>query len=176
MKNIKSKRLIFRTVILIGLFILMGYALYQNLIKDNATGLELGDQAPNFKLELLTGNEKELHELKGKVVLVNFWGTWCEPCKREMPAIQSVYDEYKSKGFEVLAVNLGESDIAVTRFEEENNFNFPMLLDKTNTVGALYNVNLIPSSFFIDENGKIVKKFEGEMKVEELKQWIESML
>jgi thiol-disulfide isomerase/thioredoxin len=74
-----------------------------------------------------------LKDLKGKVVLVNFWGSWCVPCKKEMPAIQSVYDEFKDDGFEVLEINLSESNFSVTKFKEQNNIHLPILLDKGNS-------------------------------------------
>jgi thiol-disulfide isomerase/thioredoxin len=95
-KNKKQRRLVTRTIILVVLFSLVGYALYQNLNKESGN-IEVGDPAINFKLDNIEGNEVELDSLKGKVVLVNFWGTWCKPCEKEMPAIQSAYDKYQPR-------------------------------------------------------------------------------
>lgn len=174
-KNRKQRRLITRTIVLVVLFSLVGYALYQNLNKDSKV-IKVGDQAINFKLENIKGEEMELKDLRGNVVLVNFWGTWCKPCEKEMPAIQAAYEKYNSKGFDVVAVNIQESNFLVEKFLTQRNLTFPVLLDKSGVVKDKYGVYEIPSSFFIDRNGKVVKVFEGEMEEKSLNNWIEELL
>lgn len=171
----KKKRLIIRTTILAVFIVSVGYAMYFNLNDDQAASLE-GDQAPNFKLEEINGSTVELSKYSGKVTLINFWGTWCEPCKREMPAIQATYDKYKNDGFEVVSVNLQESSFAVSKFTERYNLTFPVLLDKKGEVTQLYNVYKIPASFLVDRNGKIVRTYEGEVSEELLNKWVTNLL
>jgi peroxiredoxin len=174
-KNKKQRRLVTRTIILVVLFSLVGYALYQNLNKESGN-IEVGDPAINFKLDNIEGNEVELDSLKGKVVLVNFWGTWCKPCEKEMPAIQSAYDKYNSDGFEVLAVNIQESNFAVKKYINKRNLEFPVLLDKSGAIKDKYDVYNIPSSFFIDREGRVAKVFEGEMDEGKLDSWVEELV
>jgi peroxiredoxin len=173
-KSKKQRRLIIRSVILIILFSLVGYALFKNLNQDK--GPQLNDSAPNFELENLKGERVQLKDLRGKVVLVNFWGTWCKPCEKEMPAIQAAYDKYRNQGFEVLAINIQESDFLVNKYTQQRNLTFPVLLDKTGSIKDEYNVYKIPSSFFIDKKGKIVKLYEGEMDEDKFDGWIEELL
>lgn len=172
----KSKRLYFRTTILIILLSLVGYTLYNNLVGEKSKQPNVGDVAPNFKLETLNGEKVELRDLRGKVVLINFWGTWCKPCQEEMPAIQKVYDKYKEEGFEVLAVNLGESELAITKFRDSTNVDFPILKDKDSLVTEIYGVYLLPASFFINRDGEIVKTFEGELDITKLNDWVSKNL
>ncbi|MFE4525892.1 thiol-disulfide oxidoreductase ResA [Cytobacillus firmus] len=172
----KSKRLLIRTVILTILLFLVGYTLYSNLFSDKNKGVREGDRATNFKLDTLEGNSVELSNLKGKLVLINFWGTWCKPCKDEMPAIQEVYNQYNKEGFEVLAINLGESDLVVKNFKQTTKVDIPILMDKDNVVTDLYDVYRLPSSFFINRDGEVVKIIEGQLEEEALKDWVSNNL
>ena len=111
--------------------------------------------APDFATEALDGRTIVLSELRGQVVLINFWATWCLPCRAEMPAIQQVYDEYRDRGFEVLAVNLQEQDGTVSAFVEELRLTFPVLIDRDDRVASLYRIRSIPTTFFVDRSGVI---------------------
>ena len=116
-----------------------------------------GFTAPGFTLDLLGGGQATLSSLRGKVVLVNLWASWCLPCKAEMPAIEKIYTAFKSQGFEVLAVNLTrqDSETAVAAFIQQNDLTFPILLDRGGEVGARYSLLGLPSSYFIDRQGII---------------------
>ena len=116
-----------------------------------------GFSAPDFTLELLGGGQTTLSNLRGQVVLVNFWATWCPPCRAEMPAIEKVYRSFKPLGLEVLAVNLTDQDseAAVTSFIQELGLTFPIPLDRDGSVSARYTLRGLPSSFFIDRQGMI---------------------
>ncbi len=116
-----------------------------------------GFQAPDFQLETFTGDEYTLSELRGMPVLINFWASWCPPCRSEMPAIQRVYDEFQDQGFVVLAVNSTHQDNlgdAIT-FAQIRKLTFPILLDRDGSVGNLYEVRSLPTTFFVDPQGKI---------------------
>ena len=111
--------------------------------------------APDFAAQALDGRTIVLSELRGRVVLINFWATWCLPCRAEMPAIQGVYEAYLDRGLEVLAVNLQEPDERVSEFVEELGLTFPVVLDKDDTVSSLYRIRSIPTTFFVDRSGVI---------------------
>ncbi len=137
-----------------------------------------GFSAPDFTLSLLDGGEITLSELRGQVVLVNFWTSWCPPCRKEMPAIESVYRSYKDIGLVVIGLNLTAQDSKpdVSAFVKEMGVTFPIALDVNNAVGNLYRVTALPTSFFIDRQGVIRSVIVGgpmsealiQSKVEEL--------
>ena len=116
-----------------------------------------GFLAPDFTLERLDGEEIRLSDLRGKVVLLNFWATWCPPCRSEMPAFQEAYVDYEEEGFVILAVNATRQDTPekVVDFIAEYGLSFPIVLDETGEVNQLYLVQSLPTSFFIDEEGII---------------------
>ncbi len=114
-----------------------------------------GFLAPDFALDTLAGRSIRLSDLQGKVVMVNFWATWCPPCRLEMPAIQEVYERAHERGFEVLAVNLQESDAHTSAFVQEMGLTFPILSDRTGSVSGTYRVISLPTTFFIDRSGVI---------------------
>ncbi|MCJ7621960.1 MAG: TlpA family protein disulfide reductase [Anaerolineaceae bacterium] len=113
--------------------------------------------APDFSVESLDGEIFQLSQYLGKVVILNLWASWCPPCRSEMPAIQAVYDEYKSQGLTVLAVNMTDQDRIenVQEFVLEQKLTFPILLDTDGSIGELYNSQALPTTFFINPEGKI---------------------
>lgn len=113
MNNKKKTRTVVRFLILIVLFGAIIFTIYSSLTKEKVEVLQIGDEAPDFELIDLNGEKHRLSEYKGQGIFLNFWGTWCEPCKREFPIIDRQYHEYKEKGVQVLAVNIAESDFAV---------------------------------------------------------------
>lgn len=147
----------------------------QHATRENGGGPKL-DKAPNFILNTVDGGQVELAELKGKGVLINFWGSWCGPCKNEMPAIQSAYDTYKDQGFEVLAINLGEKEEKINRYlEEMPSLSFPILLDD-NKVSSDYQMYSLPTSYFVNPDGTLQHMQIGELSEEELHVFIQEIL
>jgi cytochrome c biogenesis protein CcmG/thiol:disulfide interchange protein DsbE len=124
---------------------------------QNISAPQAGFLAPDFTLNTPTGEAYTLSELKGQAVLVNLWATWCPPCRAEMPAIERMYQEYRDRGFIVLAVNTTSQDdvFGVVPFTEKHALTFPVLLDETNTVATLYQLRSLPSSYFVDRDGII---------------------
>lgn len=114
-----------------------------------------GFAAPNFTLTSTQGESFTLAELKGKVVLVNFWATWCPPCRAEMPAIDAAYRASKDAGFVVLAVDQMENPEVVNAFAAKFNLTFPLLLDGDGAINRQYLVSALPTSFFVDRKGVI---------------------
>ncbi|HEX7064666.1 MAG TPA: thiol-disulfide oxidoreductase ResA [Bacillales bacterium] len=158
MKN-KKTRLWMRTVILAIFVAAVAFTLFQAF---NHKAIAEGDPAPNFVLENLDGEKVKLSDFRGKGVLLNFWGTWCEPCKDEMPYLNAVYQQ-GMKGVVIIGVNIGQPHLTVSNFANRYDIKFPMLLDKSNAVTNRYNIGNIPSSILIDENGVIVDKMDYPM-------------
>lgn len=134
---------------------------------EKIPGLAIGEKAPDFELLNLEGKPVRLSEFKGKKIMLNFWATWCPPCKEEMPAIQKFYTE-KGNSVQILAVNL-DPDNNVREFAEKLKVNFPILLDNDEEVMGAYKILTIPTTFFIDEEGIIQNKYLGPLTVEQMK-------
>ena len=122
-----------------------------------------GKVATDFKLRDLGGHEVSLSSLRGKVVFLNLWATWCEPCRREMPSIEKLYEKFgKDKSFVILAVSEdSDGSKAVAPYVKQSGYKFEILLDPRNDVGEAYNVSGIPETFVIDRDGRIVAHHLG---------------
>ncbi|KZL91481.1 TlpA family protein disulfide reductase [Clostridium magnum] len=132
-------------------------------------------KATDFKLKDLNGNELSLNDLRGKKVFLNFWATWCPPCKAEMPEIEKLYQETKNSDLVILAVDIGEPLSDVKTFIDQNNYNFKVLLDSNQKVAAQYGISAIPTSFFIDKEGNIISKHTGPMNTDQMKEYIKGL-
>ena len=125
-------------------------------------GAQAGKEAPNFKLKDPSGKAVELRQFRGKPVLLNFWATWCAPCKEEMPELEQLYRQYKDSGLVVLGVSIDDSSSAkgVPALLKEGNpsvgsYTFPVALDEKQDVTRQYHLLGVPSSFFIDKDGVV---------------------
>lgn len=137
---------------------------------------EIGRPAPAFTLGLLGGDYLSLDELRGKVVLLNFWATWCEPCRDEMPAMQRVYERYRDQGFEIVGINLREPEVTVKGFVSQLGLTFPIVYDLTGEVYDAYLVRPMPTSYFVDRQGIIRFLFIGPMTEEDIERRIRILL
>lgn len=178
-KNKKRNRLIFRTAILAVLAGAIVFAVVSNLQADK-TVYQPGDQAPDFKLKQINKNNEletvQLGDLKGKGVMLNFWGTWCKPCEKEMPYMQELYPEYKEKGVEIVAVSLDSTELVVDRFIDKYDLTFPIPHDKTGEVRDLYKIGPIPSTVFINPDGVIEESVLGALTLEKLEGYLQDIL
>ena len=129
---------------------------------------KVGTTAEDFRLVDLDGKSQSLSQYRGKVVLVNFWATWCKPCTTEMPAMQETYDKLRDKGFVVLAINELEDEAKVREHIKEYGHTFPVLLDRDNKVANQFGVFGLPVSVFIDEQGVVREYIKGGLLTEQV--------
>ncbi|NRF89663.1 redoxin domain-containing protein [Paenibacillus frigoriresistens] len=150
---------IFAIVLIIGVFTII-----TNLsASDSKKYPQTGDKSPNFSLVGLDGKTHELSDYKGKPVLINFWGTFCPPCKEEMPALQKQYDKWSKEGVVFLEVNVDKNKVTVQSFMDQYKLNMPVLLDAKEVVRKQYGVMDYPTTFFIGTDGKVSIKKIGQM-------------
>ena len=124
--------------------------------------IKLGELAPDFQLPDLNGRLVMLSELRGKVILLNFWATWCGACRVEMPAMEQLYRMISRKDFEILAVSTDAQGVAITRpFQEENHLTFPILHDVDYRVGLTYGARSLPMTFMVDRQGVVRHQIFG---------------
>lgn len=136
---------------------------------DNATqeqpvakGGLVGQAAPDFTLTDMQGQKVTLSQFRGKVVILNFWATWCPPCREEMPSMERLYRNLESQGLVLLAVNIEKNGKdAVSQFLQKRPYTFPILLDDESVVQNTYKVFRFPESFIIDRNGVVVERVIG---------------
>lgn len=161
-------------------FVLLNSVIVQAAGKDNTimkpenqAGLGIGMKAPDFELQNLQGETVKLSDFQGKKIMLNFWATWCPPCKAEMPDIQKFYTE-KGDEIVILAVNI-DPQYDVAGFAEKIRVNFPILLDEDEKAAEAYQILTIPTTFFIDEKGIIRHKYLSAMSLDIMRKYIEEM-
>jgi peroxiredoxin len=121
----------------------------------SATAVAPATVAPDFTLRTMDGQNLRLQEQRGRVVLVNFWATWCGPCRQEMPHLNKLYDKYRASGFVLLCVNVDEDSKAAAGVASKLGVKFPVLYDPNKVVGKLYGLDKMPSTVLIDRDGKV---------------------
>jgi thiol-disulfide isomerase/thioredoxin len=117
----------------------------------------------DFSLPLVGKTSLALRDLRGKVVFLNFWATWCGPCRAEMPSMEALYRRFKDEGFEMVAVNCGESETAAASFVEQYRLSFPAALDPSGQVSGVYGIQALPTTYIIDRDGNILSRVVGSL-------------
>jgi peroxiredoxin len=138
---------------------------------------QLSGKAPNFSLKTSDGKTIELKKLEGKVVVVNFWATWCPPCKSEIPGFLEVYKQYKAKGLEIVGISLDETGWKVVKpFIEAYKITYPVVVGDANLARAYGGIEGIPASFVIDKKGNIVTRHVGYLDKASLENLVKGLL
>jgi cytochrome c biogenesis protein CcmG/thiol:disulfide interchange protein DsbE len=160
-------------IVVILLLAVTGYGIWNALAaeKTKEVGLSVGNVAPDFSLQTLNGQTVHLSDFRGKPVIVNFWTTWCPPCKKEMPDMEKFYKTYHSE-VELLAVHLTSQDTRenAKSFVNEYQLSFPVVLDEKKNALKLYHIQTIPTSYIIDQDGVIRKKIVGPMTYKQMEE------
>ena len=150
----------------------------EELIRIGLQPLKEGTEIVDFELEDLSGATRRLSDFRGKVVLLNFWATWCGPCRFEMPSMEKLHQRLNAKGLEIVAVNLQEDRSSVKQFVDEYGLSFPVLLDTTGRIGATYGARSIPTTYIVDREGFVIAGTIGtrEWDTEEYIRFFEKLL
>lgn len=173
MIRLKNKKWL--QVIILCVILVIGGATIISGFKGKKDGIpKVGDVAPNFALTNLEGQVEHLSDYAGKAIMLNFWGTFCEPCITEMPLFQQYYERYGEE-LVVLGVNLHEPPVTVRKFVRDYELTFPILLDKT-VVSKQYGVRRYPTTFFINKDGKIEQKVDMLIDEARLKPLVTQLL
>jgi peroxiredoxin len=151
----------------IKFFTLLSLILSSHLIfagsfsKQGLTKLSKPIAAPNFMLMDMEGEKHQLSDYKGKTVIVNFWATWCPPCRAEMPSMERAWQKIKDQGIAMLAINVGEDEDTIFTFLGDYPANFTVLLDQNSKVSELWPLRGLPTTFIVDPKGKIIYRAIG---------------
>jgi cytochrome c biogenesis protein CcmG/thiol:disulfide interchange protein DsbE len=173
----KKKRQTNRWMLALSLFLMVGglgailwLSLDTNTDQPAPRPAEMkeGSFAADFTLPTLGGGETSLSDYEGQVVVINFWATWCPPCKAEMPGINAFYEEHADDGLVVLAINGQEAEPTVAEFINGSNFTFPVLLDEEGEATRLFNARSFPTTFILDKSGRIQHVQIGLISEQEL--------
>ena len=134
----------------------------------------MAEPASDFSLKTLGGEEITLSDLKGKPVVINFWASWCPPCRQEAPGLEAVYKKYREQGFTIIGIASGDNEKDVRAAVKEFGLTFPVgLSDET---ARAYGVSAIPTNFFVDREGKIAKKHVGAMSERDFEAAVKKLL
>lgn len=148
-------------------------AAVEQYMKEQEADISSDSPAPDFTLLNLEGEEISLSDYRGKIVLVNFWATWCQFCDIEMPDLQKLSEEHDD--LVVLGVNVMESDKKVSKYIESGKYNFPVVLDSKGDVSREYLASGLPASYFIDEDGTLLGRAQGLLTYEQMEQVLEEV-
>lgn len=142
----------FRRVFLIG--VALALSIPAAPLADTAS-VRVGAEAPDFALRSDAGRNLRLSEHRGQVVMINFWASWCGPCRQEMPKLDEIFSRYESAGFTLLGVNIDEDADRAQRLADELGVSFPLLFDDEQSVSRLYDVQAMPMTVMVDPSGKV---------------------
>ena len=120
-----------------------------------SAAVQLSSNAPDFTLKSVAGVNLRLQEQRGRVVMVNFWATWCGPCRQELPHLNSLYDKYRASGFVLLGVNIDDDPRAAASLAAKLGLRFPVLLDTDKKVSRVYDMSAMPATLLIDRDGRV---------------------
>jgi peroxiredoxin len=164
-----------RSTILIVIVAITLYTLWMQYQQKDAGRLTVGEKAPEFTLTTLDGRTVSLSDYRGQGVLLNFWGTWCPPCRAEMPALQRQYEANKDHGFVVLAIDMNEPAASVQGFVNQYGLTFPILMDK-GEVARAYQIDPLPTTVLVNPEGIVVKIIAGEMEEHQIAEYVKLIL
>ncbi|PDW03831.1 TlpA family protein disulfide reductase [Candidatus Viridilinea mediisalina] len=144
------------------------------LLDTQRGAVTIGAVAPDFRFHFSDGTTRQLSDLRGQPVIINFWATWCLPCIEELPAFEEVYQEAEG-AFAILAINRNELPAAIARFAPSVAVSFPLIADPTGTIGDRYTVTSLPTTYFIDSDGNIHARHVGVLTAQQLREQLREL-
>ncbi len=167
--RVKKYRPDWLTLVLLGLIVYVWFRPPAWVSDENRA-------APEVKVALLDGRQTSLEQLRGKVVLVNFWATWCPYCRHEMPDMERFYRDYQAQGFEILALSQDDAPEPVRQFMEKEGYHFPVAMAEASHAAAFGGVSRLPTSFIIDKQGRVRHKISGQVHYARLESLVKPLL
>ena len=170
---------VIKTLILVAIIISLTQGCHPQEGDEGKRGfplIDVGQKAPDAGMSEVNGGAINLESFKGKVILLNFWATWCPPCIKEMPFLEATYEKYKAEGLVIVGVNYNENKETVLPFILGKGVTFPVVLDKDLRMTRIYQVLSLPATFIIDRKGIIRDKYRGEITKEIFSEKIEPLL
>ena len=173
----KKKPMLFLSLLILCMFTFALPSNKKEPATDNSmtvtaqTGIDEGQLAPNFKLKSINGQIVQLSDYRGQKVVLNFWASWCPPCKVEIPVLNEYYMENKNKNITILSINMTYAEKnkkTLSSFLDMYRVNYPILLDESGDIAELYGIITIPTTYFIDSNGFIQKRIIGPVQKPEI--------
>ncbi|MCC4833632.1 TlpA family protein disulfide reductase [Shewanella sp. 10N.7] len=137
------------------------FTLFTLSVSIQANALSEGEMAPDFTLKNMQGENLKLSEQRGNIILINFWASWCGPCRKEMPVLQKLEDKYRDLGVAVWGVNVEQENQAGKDFLTDLNLSFDIFFDETNSLSETYDVKAMPTTVIVDRDGKVRYVFLG---------------
>lgn len=170
----KKTKTIIQSIVTLLILIAIGFIIYVSIHKDGNKVIKVGMDAPKFELQTLDGKTVKLTDYKGKGLILNFWGTWCKPCKEEMPDLNEMHKQYKSKNVEVLTIHVRDNKQQIHQFFSglKEKVDLPVAIDGEQAVMEAYNANDLPNTYIIDKNGKIVAHHKGQMSKTDIENYM----
>jgi len=165
-----------QVIVLLLALLLGGYAIFQTFTDDHNGQIKEGQAVPDFRLANLQGEPVTLEDYKGKPLVINFWGTFCEPCIREMPSFERQYEQWKDQGVEIVAINLSEDMLTISNYVKKLGVTYTVLRDVDRKTEKRYAVRSYPTTFFVHEDGTLSSVFVGEMKETQIYEHIEKLV
>lgn len=170
------KNKVTQLIILIAILVIGGVTIGTSFMDKEAKPAKVGNPAPAFALQVLEGSSVKLSAYQGKAVVLNFWGSFCQPCVREMPLLAKTAEDSANANIQFIGVNLGESELVVKNFIRQTSVTYPIFLDPDLKVTERYGVISYPTTFFIDTKGIIREKIVGELDEKTLQAGIAKIL
>lgn len=166
-----------QVVVLLAVLIIGGYAIFQSFQNNDSNNLiKVGQPAPDFRLANLNNEAVALSDYIGTPLVINFWGTFCEPCIREIPSFQNQYEKWNEQGLEIVGINLSEDSLTVSNYVRKFNMTYAVVRDVDRKTEKKYGLRSYPTTFFVNADGTLQAAVVGEMTEKQIEEHIQQIM